>query len=121
VSESTVRVFGEPTTPRPTPPPLPTQGDSLDAAWAEAEAALPTAGWAAPDGRWVIPDGGWHIVIEYLQSGDGYFEPHAEGYRASAYINATHANGNHGDIRGGIEPSPDAALRALAARLRADR
>ena len=88
--------------------------DSLDAAWAEAEAALPEAGWTADDGRWVIPSGSWIIGIERRpESGDGYFEPHYEaGYLARAEIRPGKW------VTGDDADTPAAALRALAAKLR---
>ena len=96
----------------------PAAADSLDAAWAEAEAALPTAGWMA-DGRWVLPSGSWIIGIEYRPpSGDGYFEPH---YEAAYFARAQVRAGQDRWFTGDDADTPAAALRALAERLREHR
>lgn len=92
--------------------------EGLDAAWAEAEAALPLTGWPDPiDGRWVIPNGTWAIDIRREQSGDGYFEPAVDGYWATAKVNASP---RPYAVRGDLGPTPAEALRALARVLRGD-
>ena len=78
----------------------------LTEAWAEAEAALPQ-----PLGF------DWGLGVFHVSSGDGYFEPVEDGYRASAtlgYSIPQYAK----TIKGPTEPTPAAALLALASRLR---
>lgn len=87
---------------------------SLDAAWAEAEAALPKAGWVHEDGRFVVADGRWSVTVIHVQSGDGYFEPVEEGFKAFATVEPGFT------ARGDLANTPAAALLALAARLRAE-
>lgn len=86
--------------------------DSLDAAWAEAEAALPE-GWVLLGVNHAVP---WGPYLPRLQGGEVFHEP---AYHASAredwsqqklHVAAKTA------VVGGATPA--AALRALAARLR---
>lgn len=83
---------------------------TLDEAWAAAEAAVPKAGWQTADGRWFVPSGAWSITVEWISSGDGYFEPYEEGYRATARIGPL-------TTFGAVENAPAAALQVLAAVL----
>ena len=76
-----------------------------------SSAALPEAGWLHDDGRWVIPTGRGSITVVRVESGDGYFEPVEEGYKAFATIEPGWI------ARGDLAPSPAEALRALADRI----
>lgn len=89
---------------------------TLDDAWAEAEAALPLAGWADPlDGRWVIPGSTWSIDIRRAESGDGYFEPVVDGYWATAKLDASP---RPFAVRGDLGTTPANALHLLAVAIR---
>ena len=72
--------------------------DSLDASWAEAEAAQ-------PEGWFIGVESGWPISAE---------QP--DGYRAVASRDQTYLF--DGPSASGEGPTPAAALRALAAKLR---
>ena len=72
--------------------------DSLDASWAEAEAAR-------PEGWFIGVESGWPISAE---------QP--DGYRAVASRDQTYLF--DGPSASGEGPTPAAALRALAAKLR---
>lgn len=76
--------------------PLFTGGASLDAAWREAEAALPT---------------GWGVGVHRSYFGEGY---EAEGRYAGVWLLA---NGSLPSVTAEGD-TPAAALRALAANLR---
>lgn len=78
----------------PGQPDVPAQPDSLDAAWAEAEAALPE-GWYISNVRSKSPGGRWS---------------------ASATLHGHDTGANYS----GFGETPPAALRALAARFRGD-
>lgn len=77
------------------------EADSVDAAWAEAEAALPE---------------GWHVSI-YPIRGGGRDEPPWEAYRAAASLRTLELQ-PEGIVQSDLEPTLERALRALAARLR---
>jgi hypothetical protein len=79
--------------------------DSLDAAWAEAEAALPEGWWLHALDAWSFDDMAWRVEA----ASAGHQEPSDSWARYHAVRGPSVAT---------YGPTPAAALRALAAKLR---
>ena len=82
------------------------ESDALGAAWEAAEKALQGKG------------GDWSVAIVNAESGDGYFEPHYEAYRAVATLGLAFPQYAQ-TVTGSTEGDVAAALLSLSARLSA--